>query len=67
MAMIDRLRLRRPSDRRTGDDGLTAAERRESAARYQRGAASKPSAEEMDTLWAVAAPDGRDRQSRPPA
>ena len=66
MSMIDRLRLRRLTDLRLGNDGLTRAERRQYASKYQAGAAAKPTKAEMDDLRAKMAALTEDRQ-RPPS
>ena len=66
MSMIDRLRLRRWTGPRLGNDGLTKAERRQYAAEYQAGAAAKPTKAEMNNLRAKMAALTEERQ-RPPS
>ena len=67
MSMIDRLRLRRLTGPRLGNDGLTNAERRQYAAKYQAGAAAKPTKAEMDDLLRKLDALTKDQQSPPPA
>lgn len=65
--MIDRLRLRRWTGPRLGNDGLTNAERRRYAAEYQAGAAAKPTRAEMDDLLRKLEALSKGQQSPPPA
>jgi hypothetical protein len=55
LQLVSRPHLRWPR----GNDGLTRAERRAAAARYEAGAAAKPTQAEMDELRARLASRGR--------